>query len=80
MKVTIQVFAGLKDYFKPEFDLDLDDNATVGLLKQKLLELKPQAGPLLEVCRFATDNEFINDTRTVKENEIICFFPPSSGG
>lgn len=80
MKVTIQVFAGLKDYFQPEFHLNLDEKVTVGSLKQRLLELKPQAGPLLEVCRFATNNEFINDSHTVSENDIICFFPPSSGG
>ena len=76
MKVT--VYAVLKDYFEPNFDID--KVSSVQELKQKLEEIKPSAAPVLNACRFAVNNEFVDLDFKIKEDDYISILPPASGG
>jgi len=76
MKVT--VYAVLKDYFEPNFDID--KVSSVQELKQKLEEIKPSAAPVLNACRFAVNNEFVDLDFKIKEDDSISILPPASGG
>ncbi len=77
--MKIVVFAMLKDYFEKEFRLqgDIRDTAT---LKQRLTEYSPEAAGILDVCRFAVNDRFVNNDFQLQENDTICIIPPSSGG
>jgi molybdopterin converting factor small subunit len=77
MKVT--VYAILKDYFESSFDVK-ENFSSVEDLKRKLGEIKPQAVPVLNACRFAVNNEFVNLDFKIKEDDNISILPPASGG
>ena len=76
MKVT--VYAVLKDYFEQSFDID--KVSTVQELKKKLEEIKPSAAPVLNACRFAVNDEFVDLDFKIKEDDSISILPPASGG
>ena len=77
MKVT--VYAVLKDYFEPSFDIK-EKISSVEEFKKKLEEIKPQASAVLNACRFAVNDEFVNLDFKIKENDSISILPPASGG
>ncbi len=77
--MTIQVFAVLKDFFAKEFQLSGTIN-TISDLKQQLVNQNPQAANVLELCRFAVHDEFVEPNYPINSNDTICIIPPSSGG
>ena len=77
MKVT--VYAVLKDYFDPSFDIE-ENFLSIEELKKKLEEIKPSAVPVLNACRFAVNDEFVNLDFKIKEDDSISILLPSSGG
>lgn len=77
--MRIKVFATLKDYYAPEFELEtaarnLDD------LKHLLLRINAQAAQLLDSCKFAVGDAFIEKDHKLKDNDTVIIIPPSSGG
>jgi molybdopterin synthase sulfur carrier subunit len=77
--MTIQVFAVLKDYFDKEFEI-ADSVKNISALKQQLAMQNPQAANVLELCRFAVHDEFVDPDYPINTNDTICIIPPSSGG
>ena len=77
--MKIEVFAVLKDYFKNEFELDTTVSS-IEALKKVLITLQPDAIDILSSCRFAVNNEFIDNNFQLKESDTISIIPPSSGG
>ncbi|WP_157543988.1 MoaD/ThiS family protein [Mucilaginibacter paludis] len=77
--MKIQVFAILKDYFDKEFELDTDVSDIVSL-QQHLSVLNTGAAGILKICRFAVHDEFVDQNYTLRNDDTICIFPPSSGG
>lgn len=77
--MKIQVFAILKDYFDSEFALDtLPEN--ISELKEVLCKLNPEAEAVLDISRFAVQDEFIESDYRLQANDTIIIIPPSSGG
>lgn len=77
--MKVQVFAILKDYFKKEFELTGNIENSSALV-ERLSEDNPAATGLLNICRFAVNDEFIDNTFQFKEDDTICIIPPASGG
>jgi molybdopterin synthase sulfur carrier subunit len=77
--MTIQVFAVLKDYFDKEFEIS-GSIKNISDLKQQLASRNPEAANVLELCRFAVHDEFVDNDYFVNTNDTICIIPPSSGG
>lgn len=77
MKVT--VYAVLKEYFDASFTMDGQLNS-VQDLRNKLVQIKPQAAPVLDACRFAVNDEFVNLDFKIKDDDSISILPPASGG
>jgi len=77
--MTIQVFAVLKEHFDKEFELNADITDIAGL-QNHLSKLNTEAGGILQISRFAVNNQFVDQDYIIKANDTICVFPPSSGG
>lgn len=77
--MKIHVYAGLKDYFQPEFELAGEVRNT-DALKARLLAINAEANSLLATCRFAVEEGFIDNQFKLKENDTVIIVPPSSGG
>ncbi|HEY0054093.1 MAG TPA: MoaD/ThiS family protein [Pedobacter sp.] len=77
--MKIQVYAVLKDYFEREFTLQ-QPFETIDTLKGFLIEKNPKAENILNISRFAVDNEIVENDYILNENDNISILPPSSGG
>lgn len=78
-KIQIQVFAVLKDYFKQNFELSLQDY-TIEQLRDELIRLNPGSKKIMQACRFSVNENFVSTDYTIKEYDRIAVIPPSSGG
>lgn len=77
--MKIHVYAGLKDYFQPEFEVR-EFVSNTDELKALLLTLNDKAGEILSSCRFAVEEGFIDNEFKLNEYDTIVIIPPSSGG
>jgi len=77
--MTIQVYAVLKDYFDKEFEIK-EDVHSINELQEILIKRNPAFKNILAVCRFAVNDEFVDNRFELKQNDSIHIIPPSSGG
>jgi molybdopterin synthase sulfur carrier subunit len=77
MKVFL--YAMLKDYFDHEVMLQQPVH-TIDELKEKLLSKNESARDLLESCRFAVNDRFIDNNYIFQTHDVISILPPASGG
>jgi sulfur-carrier protein len=77
--MKIEVFAALKDYFDSEFEITTKASS-IDAIKTILVTLQPTAVDILETCRFAVNDEFIDNSFQLQESDTISIIPPSSGG
>lgn len=77
--MTVQVYAVLKDYFEKEFQINEEINS-IHELSDLLIKQNPSFKDILPVCRFAVNNEFVDDNYELKKDDSIHIIPPSSGG
>ena len=77
--MRVQVFAALKDFFDKEFEAD-ESIKTLAELRRSLILSNPAAENILNNCRFAVDEEFVDMNYKLKTNDTIAIIPPSSGG
>ena len=80
MNLTINTYAILKEYFEPRFELQIENEFTIDALKKELTNLKPEASGIINSCRFAIRDSFIDDNTILKEKNDVHIIPPSSGG
>ena len=78
--MKIHVYAGLKDYFQPEFEVEGEFVRNTDELKALLLTLNDKAGDILSSCRFAVEEGFIDNEFKLNEYDTVVIIPPSSGG
>jgi sulfur-carrier protein len=77
--MKIHVYASLKDYFTPEFELDGPVSNTIELTA-RLVAMNGQAEGILSSCRFAVEEGFIEPDFQLNEHDTIVIIPPGSGG
>ena len=77
--MKIEVYAVLKEYFEKEFTLQQSFN-NINDLKSFLIDKNPGAAGVLNISRFAVDDEFVDNDFRLNENDSISIMPPSSGG
>jgi sulfur-carrier protein len=78
--MKIHVFAILKDFYSENFEIDGSDIKSIEDLKHALSNINKSATTVLEACRFAVNEEFVNGSYQLNENEHVYIIPPSSGG
>lgn len=77
--MQIHVYAALKEYFDSEFELS-DPVQNTEELKASLLAINGKAAAILQTCRFAVEEGFIDKEFKLKAHDTIVIIPPSSGG
>jgi sulfur-carrier protein len=80
MRIKIKVFAVLKDYFEPEFEMDVKEGLKVADILDIVMIRNSFALPVLKKCRIAVNENFVPGDYNIKENEELFIIPPSSGG
>ena len=77
--MKIQVYAVLRDHFDKEFELN-ESVDSVTALREVLIARNPLAKDILAICRFAVNNNFVENNFKLASNDNIHIIPPSSGG
>ena len=77
--MKVYMYAILKEYFDQEIIMrvpvsDIDD------LKKKLIAMNEEAKDILDICRFAVKDNFIDNSYSLQPNDSISILPPASGG
>ena len=82
METTIQItcFAGLRKFFAPQMQVQLELPAPYQSLIQELKKLNPDANEILDNCRIAVNEKFVQHTEVKITDEPVFLIPPSSGG
>ncbi|MEG8945769.1 MoaD/ThiS family protein [Rosettibacter firmus] len=80
MKITIKIFAGLREFIPDEFNINVDNNCTVEQLKKLLIKKFPEASKLLNSSRFVVNEEFVDNKEVINKNATVYIIPPVSGG
>jgi molybdopterin synthase catalytic subunit len=81
MIVNVSFFAAVKDVMGTDtMELSLDDEATIGDLKQALVEQNPALLELVEKSIFSVDQEYVNEAKQLYHGAQVGFIPPVSGG
>lgn len=77
--MRVLLFARLRDLIGADH-VEVDDVATVGELRRRLVERHPQVAGLLEKCAFAVDDEYAHDDAKISAGAEVALLPPVSGG
>lgn len=81
MMVRLMLFAGAKELAGTEsMEVVLEDEATVGDLKQTLVEQHPSLLTLVEKSTFSVDQEYALDSKQLYHDAEVALIPPVSGG
>ena len=81
MTVKIALFAEAKQITGCEFiDLDVDDEATVGSLKEILADRYPDLVSIMERSTWAVDHEYVGGDKQLYHGAEVGLIPPVSGG
>jgi molybdopterin synthase sulfur carrier subunit len=77
--MKVYMYAILKEYFDQELVLRVPV-ATIDELKTKLLAINEEAKDILDICRFAVKDNFIDNSYSLQPNDSVSILPPASGG
>ncbi len=80
MKIKIQVFASLRDYFDETFDLEVAEGLNISDILDIISIKSPMAIPVLRKCRVAINENFVAENYKIGEADHLFIIPPSSGG
>ena len=81
MIVKILFFAAAREAAgSASTDLVLEDEATVGQLKQTLVEQNPALMQVLSRSTISVDQEYANDEKQLYHGAEVAVLPPASGG
>ena len=78
MTVSVRLFAGVKEKAGvPALEVQ---GSTVAELRAALAAACPPIAPQLGACRFALNDEFVDESTPVPDGATVDVIPPVSGG
>ncbi|MDZ4725574.1 MAG: MoaD/ThiS family protein [Leptospira sp.] len=80
MKVKILCFAGLRDFFPSQQEIELENIITVSEFKNFMVSNNPNAKEIIRISRVSLNQIIVNDSDKIQDGAIIAILPPSSGG
>ncbi|HEY9642097.1 MAG TPA: MoaD/ThiS family protein [Coleofasciculaceae cyanobacterium] len=79
--VTVKLFAAYQEaYGVPELMLELPIGATVGQVRDRLLNERPQLEQWRNLTRFGVNLQFVEPETILQEGDEVVLIPPVSGG
>ena len=80
MKLKFITYAAVKEILGSNFELEVEDESTIEMIRKKIIDLNPGSAGLINKCRFAVNDSIVNNNELIKEIENVHIIPPSSGG
>jgi len=77
--MKIQFYAILKDYFSSQLEVD-QPLVSVEELNDFLIGKNPSSKEIMDCCRFAVNDTFVDKNFQLHQHDVISILPPSSGG
>ena len=79
--VTVKLFAVYQEvYGTPELILQFPAGATVGQVRDRLLNEQPQLERWRELTRFGVNFQFVEPDQVLQGGDEVVLIPPVSGG
>jgi molybdopterin converting factor subunit 1 len=79
--MNVLLFARAKDLIGADrIEVEMPEPATVGALRQFLMQRHPNLAGLLEKSAFAVNDEFADDATQIPQGAEVALLPPVSGG
>jgi molybdopterin synthase sulfur carrier subunit len=81
--VRVRYFASIREALGPTEELSVPAGATVGLLRDRLIERSPTHAAALargKALRCALNQALCDESALVGEGAEVAFFPPVTGG
>ena len=80
-EVRVKLYGAFRNHFsEDELRLELEEPATVAVLKDRMGELWPSLKPLLLETAVAGDDEFLDSKRSLEGIHEVSLLPPVCGG
>ncbi|HXD87024.1 MAG TPA: molybdopterin converting factor subunit 1 [Urbifossiella sp.] len=81
MIVSVQLFSRARELASAgTLAVQLPASATVGQLRQALVERQPALAGIVAASRIAVNLDFADDQQTIRETDELAIIPPVSGG
>jgi molybdopterin synthase catalytic subunit/molybdopterin synthase sulfur carrier subunit len=81
MNVRVRLFAAVQQAAGGEwFETELDEPATIGQLRCRLVGEMPQVSSLLQQATFALDSQYAANSAEIPPGVEVACIPPVSGG
>ena len=81
MMIRLLLFAGAREVIGQEqVEISMDDEATVGDLRQLLVEQYPELLSLMEASTISVDQDYATDEKLLYHDAEVGLIPPVSGG
>ncbi|KAM3102672.1 MoaD/ThiS family protein [Phormidesmis sp. 146-12] len=79
--VTVKLFAAYQEaYGVSELTLDLPIGATVEMVRDRLINDRPQLAEWRNLTRFGVNLQFVEPQTTLQAGDEVVLIPPVSGG
>lgn len=81
VQITVKLFAAYQEaYGVPELSLSLPSGATVAVVRDRLLQERPELEALRDVTRFGVNLDFVEPDTPLQNGDEVVLIPPVSGG
>ena len=83
MKVQVRYFASLREALGPQEQVELPEGATLGALRDRLIERGGRHAEVLargRALRCALQQTMADEAQRVPDGAEVAFFPPVTGG
>ena len=79
MSVAVRLYAGVRRSARASAELTVE-GADIAALRAAIAVACPAIAEQLAFCRFAVDDEFVDDDAPVRDGATVDVIPPVSGG
>jgi len=80
MKVTVQLFASLKEALGETVDVEVPEPLPVARLSERFIADHPQYSDAARNLNVAVDLTYARDNEEIAPGQEVAMFPPVSGG
>lgn len=81
MKLPVRLYARARDLAGADtVQIELEEGATIAMLRSALMEQYPQLQPVGSSLLFAVGTDYAAETHSLNAESQVTCFPPVSGG